>query len=278
MTCYVGDLGGMVPIPCMSALDVSAEERVLEHTNLAGIPRVYTVRSSAPGALPSYRAWSMSRDAVDSSEWAELRQYLRVNRRPLRLVTCDAANQNLLTPVASDLVSWRTSGLSNLPTPMGPRETTHGMAMVTAQLGTVIGAVWYSPVVPVLPGVPVTAAVHYRTAGTDTARLRLRWTNAVGLPLAMPPMGWVTGQSTFGPLPRLHVTATPPAGAAGVRPEVDGRPIVGRVNVTWSDGPMPWSDGKGAERVRFAPATERVILAVPGRGLSSGQLVAREVG
>ena len=276
MSTWIGDLGSMVQMPCLSDLTTTPEANLLSFTNLSGVPRFHEVRDSL--GRGHWRTWSCQSNAGTPSEWSVLRQFTRVRRLgPHRLITCGAETQNLLTPAQSDFsTGWEVvSGDGTLyVVPQTVDLPDGGQAVVRAQLGTITTTLWTSPVVPVIPGRAVTWPVRYRSTGTT--RIRLVWTDAVGATLSSE--AWVSGAASPSAYSLLSATAVPPAGAAGARLRLDGAPFIAATNPTWTDAPQPYVDGQGAERVYLSPVSESPVIATPGNSWSSWSYTVREAG
>src|SRR5699024_2655302 len=107
----------------------------------------------------------------------------------------------------------------------------------------------WSPLLPVVPGIPVAASIHTRALTGETARAFLEW-----MPLGAEQNGPATTVAatastgaTAAPLDRLTMTATPPANVHVARIRLTGAAQHARPCVTWTPQVQPWRPGGGAE-------------------------------
>lgn len=272
MTTFMGTgLGGMVPVKCLSGLRVQPDTRADFATNLAGARRVYV----DPATSPARRVWSAQVTARmgDVGTLVELESL----RLPLRMVTDEAAVSNVLPPAASlGPVGWAATGGSL--SQGGPVVTQDGPAAASIQAsGT--APVWYSPLLPVVPGQSVTGSAYVRK-GVGATSFRIDWmglgAGQTSSALSFPPPVQVT--ATAAPLSRQVVTATVPAGVHVARLRIVGAVQVARPALSWTDAPAQWAPGMGAEAVHLSPLPYDVLTAWQGQALANFSYTVTEVG
>lgn len=261
MSQFLGPLGGLVQVPCVSELQVSREPRYRVSLSVEGVARAQLL----PAPLP--RTWVLSAaveapGALDVVEAFALGLY---GRGPFAWVPDDAVALSVLTPAQSAL-----RNLSAEFTPAGP-VTVEGVSLPVSAAVSVPSS-WRGLVdVPVVPGVPVTASVWVQSA-TGAPIISVGWIVGGNIPATES----VTG-SSGGTWQRLTWTGTPPAGASqlrlGVRSSVTA---VAGPQVTWTREPVPYAMGRAASSV-IVESAESTPIYLPGP-YSSGQWVIREVG
>lgn len=261
MSQYLGPLGGLVPIPCMSELRVERDSRYRVSLSVEGVARAQML----PQPLP--RVWALSAEleapgALDVVEAFALGLY---GSGPFTFVPDDAAALSVLTPAQS--------ALSNL----GPEYSAAGPVVVDgtylpASAAFSLASSWRGLVdVPVVPGVPVTASVWVQSS-TGAPIISTGW--VVGG--SIPGTESVTG-SSGGMWQRLSWTGVPPAGASqlrlGVRSSVTA---VAGPQVTYTSKPVPYAMGRAAQSV-IVESAQSTSIYLPGP-YSNGEWVVREVG
>lgn len=261
MSSYLGALGGLVKLPCVSEIQSARDSRYRVSMSVEGVARAQLL----PRPLP--RSWSMSAElenpgSLDVVEAFALGLY---GAGPFTFVPCDAARLNVLTPAQSALTNLHTDFVQ------AGTVTVQGIALpvsVTAR----VSASWRGIAdVPVVPGTPVTASIWVQSS-TGAPIITCGWVVGGNIPTTES----VTG-SSGGMWQRLSWTGTPPAGASqlrlGVRPQVTA---AAGPQVTWTRGPVPYAMGRAAESV-IIDSAQSVPIYLPGP-YSSGSYTVREVG
>lgn len=261
MSSYLGPLGGMIRLPCVSEIRAERESRYRVSTSVEGVATAQLL----PRPLP--RSWAVSSDIEDPGMLDVIEAFSLglYGRGPFTFVSCDAARLNVLTPAQSAL------------TRTGPEFALTGPVTVQGQPLPVSASVsvpssWRGLVdVPVVPGTPVTASVWVQSA-TGAPII----TTAFFQGASMTGTNSVTG-ANGGMWQRLSWSGVAPAGASqlrlGVRSSVTA---VAGPQVTWTRQPVPYAMGRGAESVIIESASS-VPIYLPGP-YSSGSYTVREVG
>lgn len=261
MSSFLGPLGGLVRLPCVSEIRSVRESRYRVSVSVEGEARAQLL----PRPLPrSWQASAAVKDpgALDIVEAFSLGLY---GSGPFAFVSCDAARLNALTPAQSALRNLGSEFMLAGPV------TVQGVSLpVSASVS--IPSSWRGLVdVPVVSGVPVTASVWVQSA-TGAPIISVGWIVGGNIPVTES----VTG-SSGGMWQRLSWTGTPPAGASqlrlGVRSSVTA---VAGPQVTWTSKPVGYAMGRGAESVIVEQAEQQPIY-LPGP-FSSGSWTVREVG
>ena len=261
MASFLGPLGGMVKLPCVSEIQSVRESRYRVSTSVEGVARAQLL----PHPLP--RAWQVSSavedpGALDVVEAFSLGLY---GAGPFAFVSCDAARLNVLTPAQSALTNMGPEF-----TPAGPVTVQGASLPVSAAVS--IPSSWRGLVdVPVTAGVPVTASVWVQSA-TGAPIISVGWIVGGNIPATES----VTG-SSGGMWQRLTWSGIAPAGATqlrlGVRSSVTA---VAGPQVTWTREPAPYAMGRGAKSV-IVESAQSVPIYLPGP-YSSGSYTVLEVG
>lgn len=261
MSQFLGPLGGLVRVPCVSDLQVSRDPRYRVSLSVEGVARAQML----PRPLP--RTWVLSADledpgALDIVEAFALGVY---GRGPFTWVPDDAVALSVLTPAQSALRNLGTEFAAAGPV------TVQGVSLpVSASVS--IPSSWKGLVdVPVVPGAPVTASVWVQSA-TGAPIISTGFVVGGGIPATES----VTG-SLGGTWQRLTWSGVAPAGASqlrlGVRSSVTA---VAGPQVTYTTGPVPYAMGRAASSV-IVESAESTPIYLPGP-YSSGQWIIREVG
>lgn len=261
MASFLGPLGGMVKMPCVSEIQSVRESRYRVSTSVEGVARARLL----PHPLP--RSWQASVAVEDPGMLDVVEAYALglYGPGPFAFVSCDAARLNVLTPAQSAL---RNVGPGFAPA--GP-VTVQGTSLPVSAAVSVSSS-WRGLVdVPVTAGMPVTASVWVQSA-TGAPII----TTAFFLGSSMTGTSSVAGESG-GMWQRLTWSGIAPAGATqlrlGVRSSVTA---VAGPQVTWTRGPVPYAMGRGAESV-IVESAQSVPIYLPGP-YSSGSYTVREVG
>lgn len=245
MTTYMGPgLGSLVPVRCLSGMRVAPERPSSVRTNLAGRRRVYVNPRAA-------RSWQCSIDYSQASEVATLIE-LESLGVPMVMVSDAASAVNVLAPGASlGPDGWVTSAASL--SQGGPVALEDGVAGSSVQASMGAGGVAFSPLLPVVPGMVVTASVYARRSLT-AASFRLDWMD-LGTAQDGPARDSTasTVSTTAAPLPRHVITATVPDGVHVARLRLTHVGQWARPALSWTPGVVPWVPGEGAEAVHLSP-------------------------
>lgn len=261
MSSFLGPLGGLVRLPCVSEIQSSRASRYRVSTSVEGVARAQLL----PRPLP--RSWSMSAELEDPGDLDVVEAFALglYGAGPFAFVPCDAAKLNVLTPAQSAL---RNVGPEFAPA--GP--VTLAGRSYPVSLTASIPSSWRGLVdAPVAAGVPVTASVWVQSA-TGAPIISAGWIVGGNIPETFS----VTG-SSGGMWQRLTWSGVAPAGAShlrlGVRSSVTA---VAGPQVTWTRGPVAYAAGRGAESVIIEEAAS-IPIYLPGP-YSSGSWTVREVG
>lgn len=265
MPVYIGSLGRMVKLPYVGSQQVQTEERYNFSSTLEG-KRKAQVKPKGP------RTWALSADHFRPNEHSLLTQFTNGawGPGPFVFVSADAPHTNLLTPAVS--MCDPSENYEASVTAAGPMDTPDGVAP-RSYLNNGSGVIIFGrDRNPIIQGVPVTSAAYVLG---DKARVRLNWYRADGSLLSQTNS---TMESTLGVVQRIHVTAVPPAEAAGcIVSVVDGLQAC-MPSMTWGSELMPWSDGQGCVRSVVHGLSRSQVLAVPGHTYSNVSFTITEVG
>lgn len=261
MADYLGPLGGMVRLPCVSRIETAREPRYRTFTSVEGVGRAQML----PRPMP--RSWSVSVDVEDPGllDVAEAFALGLYGRGPWTYVPCDAGKLNVLTPAQSALVNMGAEFAHTGPVVIGGHP-------LPVSLSASIPTGWRGLVdVPVVPGVPVTASIWVQSSTGAPIITTEIYVGASGIGSQS-----VAG-SSGGMWQRLSWTGVPPAGATqirlGVRSSVTA---VAGPQVTWTSKPVGYAMGRAASSVIIEQAAS-VPIYLPGP-YSDGQWTVREVG
>lgn len=276
MSVYMGPLGGLVKTVCLTTLDTSLADPGEVRLDIANRPRVERI-----GDGRQWRTWSATVDNKAPHVLSTLRTAQAHQSEAWWLVPCGAPIQNVMPPYASWFHDWSTSSGANLYRGgMVPVDAEEGLAPVSATFDY-NGPEWRytSPLIPLPPeGGPVTASVFGRAFESETAAMRLLFTDGAGNQLLFGGTSTTATTTTAsGTLPRVVLSVTPPAGAHAARIQLRRFAVAANPALTWTEGAMPWTEGKGAERVVvFAPG-ENPVLATARASFSSASYTVQEV-
>lgn len=294
MSVWIGTLGSMVETPCLSGLQVARQDRTIHGGGPGSLTAPYAVSWGRP-----HRVWSCAIGVKSPGGLAALETL--VDRQhtygidSYRMLACDAHNTNALTPGASiDFTGW--SGAFTVSTlytaaselvgggtvlyPTTPLEAhtpieggppvsqVESVAAVTVTANA--SATLTSPIVPVLPGQPVTLGIFAQGAAVA---LSARWVDAAGATLSTSSLVTVNHAG----LQRLNPSTLAPANAAGVQLVVTGGTRYAWPSITWTAGPRRFATGRGADAVHLSPVDESLIMATAQQQLSGFQYTIREV-
>ena len=238
---WLGAPGMLVPLPDVKDSLSTTPQREMNFRTTMGGRRTATLAPAAP------RDWSVSLSGLSPSRAAQVQAVLATLSPPYVWITPWAARVNILSPKQSLL-----QGISG--TPGGLRQIDGGAWVPSLVSPTTLLATG----VPVMPGVKVTAAVHARPT-TSSVTVSVEWIDSGGASMG-PFVGQSASLAAAGPLGRVSVTATPPAGACTLRLRASGASIIAAASVTFTPEPFEWGLGEGCTSVvvsmpQFTPST-----------------------
>lgn len=263
MPVYLGSLGRMVKLPYVGSQQVQAEERYSFSSTLEG-RRKAQVKPRAP------RTWALSADHYRPNEHSLLSQFANGawGPGPFVFVPADAPHTNLLTPAVASLDPSEVTATQG-----GPVQLPDGSWVARTVLGDGVGNVLFgSTRSPLPPSGPVSAGAWVQGAG---ASVRLNWYDSSGafvgsaISTVTSSSGWVWST----------ISATPPAGAAGVIVSANKSSRATRPTLVWgSSTPSGWSDGQGCAKAVVSAMSRDQVLAVRGNTFSNVSFTVTEVG
>lgn len=277
MSTYIGPLGGMVNVGCLSELSVDAQQKIVERTDINGGPSEQ--RFGRP-----WRTWSCAVGVLRPEQIGRLRVLQASQDASWWFVPCDAATGNVLPPSAVDFTGWVVTGTGRNLYTGGIVDLADGGLAVRSALPDYTGTDWAysSPLFPLNPdGGPFTASIYARAGVGLTAAMRVKYYDGAGNPILTGPVSAsATTTTSSGPLERLVVTETPSGLAAGAhagRIQFRGAAVVANPAVTFTDTVQDWTDGRGAEHVSLRAPGERLLSTVPDHQLTSATFTVREL-
>lgn len=242
---WLGPLGALAPLPDLQG-DLS----------VSGYPRDWTV--TIPQASPAEVAnlhLLAGRDVAFELDLSDRRYAVMARNSPamakqsLQWVTPYSRVTNLLPPRS---VEGPGGWLGSSPSQGGSASLSDGMAMSSVAFNvTAANSPSYSPLLPVVPGMRVTAAAYARKATSHAGTFRLDWM-AVGAAQNASPSssgGTRSVTTTGGALERLSITATVPGGVHVARLTFLGVPQVVMPSFTWTETLQDRSAGMGVPGV-----------------------------
>lgn len=247
---YLGSLGRLVSLRCASTERVQAEARYSVRATVEGRRRAQIVPSSP-------RTWDVSWGAGTNPDIAALSAFVSGGwgAGPWHWVSIQAQRGNLLTPREASLVDrvtrpeWVTGA---------PEFTVDGWVPSTLVNGMSSGAGSVATYIPVLPEKPVTFAADLLGDGTVAPTLTVAFYDAAGgsvgsgTYLAPVRSGWV----------RASFTRPVPDGAVHMNLGIGYQTRrMARPQVTWTDGPVPYSAGHGCRAAIVDGWSEDLIVA-----------------
>ena len=276
---WIGHPGSLVPVIDYGSESTSDDFEPQVTTSMSGARRARVPRGRPP------RSWSLSIPAAHNDQMAHLRTLATATRPPYQLVTAEAQVSNVLTPERSTMSSLISPSELSLGG-WWPIASEHqgGGALTRLNPSAAFGNaanVFVGPVAtpPVWTGRPVTASAWLATARATGARVVLQWLDAAGAQITPPAYGnFVTGMDG---LRRSTATGTPPVGTVAGRLLIQYAEVIAQPQVTWTDAPVEWTVGNGANAVVITGLSRDTDLAVPDdRNLRRGDysLTLAEVG
>ena len=256
---YLGTLARNVGLKCAAQQGVSIAARHTFSTTLEGSVRA----QSRPVGM---RVWNLSTSqATTASDHATLADFASGawGPGPFYFVPADGVMGNALTPGASSGVvgEWVTAS-GALVADAGP--VTIGDYTAPRSAAPAGGEVAYYGK-SIIPAPPFTITASLNVLGVG-ARCRIAWYNSAGKFLSSSSSA-ITSDGTW---VRSWVSAKAPAGAAGFRvasSETTDRAVLPAVSFT--DGLMPWADGRGAAKAVLHDASSEMVYADSRSGVYS---------
>lgn len=256
---YLGSLGRLIPFRCASSERTGAGDRYRESFTVEGARRVQAVP-----ARP--RVWDVSWGARDGGELAKLESFVSGawGHGPWHWVSVAAQVGNLLTPREALLLD--RAGVSGASVQdAGPvRDSSGGWSPRSVTVSIASGWVALMRGVPVIPGMPFTFSCDVQ-GNLLPGGIYVAFYDGAGNPM--------TGGAASAPnagMHRVSYSRVVPAGAVeayvGVRAETY---VATRPQVTWTDGPVPWSVGHGC-RSAVVDGVSSDLLVVNSGGPVSG--------
>lgn len=248
---YLGSLGRLIGLACPSSERTQPAARYSEEFTVEGRRRVQ-VRPASP------RAWDLSVGVATPAELAALSGFVTGawGNGPWHWVPVQAQRGNLLTPREAQLVE-RASVSSASVQDAGPvRDADGGWSPRSVTVTLDSGWVALMRGVPVIPGLPFTFSCDVQGGATPGA-LWVVFRDAAG--------GSVMTGNASAPnagMRRVSYTATVPAGAVSAEVGVRASTLrAARPQVTWTDGPVPWSAGHGCRSAVVDGWSEDLLAA-----------------
>ena len=295
MSVWIGPLGAMVETSCLSGLDVVPEDR----TVYAGGPGTLAPRRAVSWGEP-LRTWRANIDNATPGELSTLQTMAHMQHKyggTYRMLACDAHQTNIFTPGASiDFEGWtgpftigatytrlvETVGggtvlypesILNQWTQLESGITPHDVQSVVAVTADPdsSGSTLVSPIVPVIPGGPVT----FGAFGTGTMTIQAQWVDANGDNVGSAET--LVNVSHGSQLKRATPTVNAPTNVAGVRMILTNGDLYAWPSITWTAGARRYAVGRGAEAVMLSPINESVIQSTREGQLSGFSYEVREV-
>lgn len=295
MSVWIGPLGAMVETSCLSGLDVVPEDR----TVYAGGPGTLAPRRAVSWGEPP-RTWRANIDNATPGELATLQTMAHMQHKyggTYRMLACDAHQTNIFTPGASiDFEGWTgpfTIGATytrlvetvgggtvlypesilnqwtQLESGLVP-EDVQSVAAVTADPSS-SGSELVSPIVPVIPGAPVT----FGAFGMGSMVMKAIWVDHEGDQVGSTQTLVIVSHGSQ--LKRATPTVNAHTSAAGVRLALTGGTLYAWPSITWTAGARRYATGRGAEAVMLSPIAESVVQAVRDGQLSGFNYEVREL-
>lgn len=263
---FLGSLGRLVEVPFTASESVSGGPRYVERATVEGRRRVQ--------ALPSPpRSWSVDVSGATSAELSGVSDFVSGawGAGPWHWVPVQAQRGNMLTPGEASLVDRVTRPEWVVG---APEFTVDGWVPSTLVNGMSSGAGSVATYIPVLPGRPVTFAADLLGNGTVAPTLTVAFYDAAGVSvgsgtyLAPVRSGWV----------RASFTRPVPAGAVHMNLGIGYQTRrMARPQVTWTDGPVPYSAGHGCRAAIIDGWSEDLIVANRHGTYSSAGFTVLEV-
>lgn len=264
---YLGSLGRLVGLRCNSEQRVSAPPRYSTSTTVEGRRRAQVIPTAA-------RVWDISWDLSDPGEVSELTAFTTGawGPGPWHWIPVQAQQGNLLTPREASLIeyvdvtgSWSPGG------PVRDAEGAWSARSISSSLTGAYGQMFNG--IPVLAGGPVTWAADVQ--GDGRSALGLGFRDASGTLIA----GVYSDAVAPEAMGRVSMSGTVPDDAVSMHVGVRrGVTRVARPQVTWTDGPVPYSAGYGCRMAVVDGFSEDLIAANSFGTYSQASFTVMEVG
>lgn len=265
---YLGTLDHMIGMDCPAEQSVSHAGRVSTVTTVEGRVKAMVVPESG-------RSWSLGVSAgARQSESATLQEFVTGawGSGPFIFVPVDAPLTNLLSPREAACMEAGTARVGG-PVDLGG-DGWAASSLFTGDVDATPEVYANVAPVPVREDRPVTGSAWVQPGIAEQALLRLYWHGRDGA-------GVIGASSVTVPagagLQRVTLTATPPAGAVGVRLVGYKVVLMARPQITWTPGPVSWAAGEGCPAAVVHDLSRSQSTAWPGTVLSSVQYQVTEV-
>ena len=254
---YLGSLGRLIPFRCASSERTGAGGRYVESFTVEGARRVQAVP-----ARP--RVWDVSWGARDGGELAKLESFVSGawGHGPWHWVSVAAQTGNLLTPREALLLDRASVSGSSVQDAGAVRDSDGNWSPRSVTVTLASGWAALMRGVPVVPGMPFTFSCDVQGS---SPQVHVQFNDAAG--------GAVGSHAQAGSgtsMQRVSSSSVVPAGAVealvGVRSTVTR---ACRPQVTWTDGPVPFSAGHGC-RSAVVDGVSSDLLVVNSSGPVSG--------
>lgn len=254
---WIGHPGSLVPIIDYGSESPSYDVKVAVSEGMSGAQRVRVPRTR-PG-----RTWDLSIPDAHNDEVAAVETLLVATMPPYQLVTAAAQVSNVLTPERSVMADSNPALALGGWWPVVGRDTG---ALVRLNPSAAFGNsapvyIGPAPIPPAWTGRSVTVTVLVATARAAGAQVGLRWLNAAGN--AVGSVIWSAAATGMDGLRRVHSTGKPPAGAVSCTVVTYYAEVLAEPQVSWTDHPVEWRPGQGADHVVFTAFGWDTDLAVP---------------
>lgn len=263
---YLGSLGRLVGFRCASTERVSAEPRYSVETTVEG-------RRFAQATPTAARVWDLSWGARRNPELAKLSAFTTGawGPGPWHWVPIQAQSGNLLTPREAGLLDYEALQWWSPGGPVRDADGAWSARSISSSLTGPYGQLFNG--IPVLAGGSVTWAADVQGGGESALGLGFR--DASGGLLA----GFYSDAVAPGGMTRVSMSVTVPEAAASMHVGVRGGVTrVARPQVTWTDGPVPYSAGHGCRAAVVDGFSEDLLVANSFGTYSDASFTVMEVG
>lgn len=262
---YLGALGRLVALRCASTERTSVAPRYVERVTVEGRRKVQ--------AFPaSNRTWDVQWGLADPSEMTPLHAFASGawGVGPWHWVPVQARVGNMLTPREAQLLEFVANPVWADGGPVRDATGAWQARSISSSLTGIFGQLFRG--IPAIPGQKITWSADVQG---DGPALALGFTNAGGTNFNAV---YGTAPATAG-MTRQSLTVTVPDGAVsvylGLQPSVSR---MTRPQLTWTDGPVPYSPGHGCRAAVIDGVAEDLILATSRATYSSTGFTVMEVG
>lgn len=266
---YFGNLGRLVPLRCASSERVASAARYMEQVTVEGRRKVQAIPASP-------RSWELSWGLASPAEVVALSGFVTGawGPGPFHWVPVQAWKHNLLTPREAMLAERRDNDLWTEGGPVVATDGTIAPRSLLSGRDTAWRSVFWD--IPVIPGRPVTWSADISGDGDEIPGVTSVFADAEGEPIGA---GATEHAPNVDGLQRVSQTRTPPDDAVSFRvgiPYMTKR--LTRPQVTWTDGPVPFSPGHGCRAAVIDGHSEDLIAANTFGTWSTAQFTVMEVG